>query len=108
MPGIVLAPASCAPQFNFAYTAEDEKNSLALRFARRTETMPQPPQVGRQGVELSCRAVPVCLAREGHPSFIPASLFHPNNPATELPTTRTPRHPPALHPIALLCRASNP
>ncbi|KAI7846328.1 hypothetical protein COHA_000165 [Chlorella ohadii] len=31
-------------QFNFAYTAEDEKNSLALRFARRTETMPQPPQ----------------------------------------------------------------
>ncbi|PRW61315.1 DNA topoisomerase 6 subunit B [Chlorella sorokiniana] len=31
-------------QFNFAFNAEDEKNSLALRFARRTDTMPQPPK----------------------------------------------------------------
>lgn len=34
-------------QFNFAFKAEDDKSSLDVRFSRRTETMPQPPQVGR-------------------------------------------------------------
>lgn len=32
-------------QFNFGFKAEDERSSLDIRFARRTEVMPQPPQV---------------------------------------------------------------
>lgn len=50
-------PTVATPQFNFAFNAEDEKNSLALRFARRTETMPQPPKVGHSSVTAVCMAV---------------------------------------------------
>ena len=34
-------------QFDFSYRAEDEKASFAVTFARRTDTMPSPPQVRR-------------------------------------------------------------
>ncbi|PSC70486.1 DNA topoisomerase 6 subunit B isoform B [Micractinium conductrix] len=37
----VITPYS---QFKFLFKAEDEKSSLAITFARRTTTMPQPPQ----------------------------------------------------------------
>jgi hypothetical protein len=34
-------------QFEFAFQAEDEKNSIRVTFARRTTTMPQPPKACR-------------------------------------------------------------
>ena len=32
-------------QFTFSYVAEDQRNSIAITFARRTDKMPAPPQV---------------------------------------------------------------
>jgi DNA topoisomerase VI subunit B len=32
-------------RFDFAYTGEDARNSVAVTFARRTDKMPPPPQV---------------------------------------------------------------
>lgn len=88
--------AACLPrkpsQFNFAFNAEDEKNSLALRFARRTDTMPQPPKVGRRSLRprlTICVAPadtrqPLAIPLIPRPSASQATKHHPSSVDLEL------------------------